>query len=81
MSEFRVKDFVDRLNALGLMLSASRFADGSIRLNQWRAMHYYENEPAIKDIWSAEVAGHEGRILDIARYVELIQARGRSLHS
>ncbi len=81
MSEFKVKDFVDRLNALGLMLSASRFADGSIRLNQWRAMHYYENEPAIKDIWSAEVTGHEGRILDIARYVELIQARSRSLHS
>jgi hypothetical protein len=79
-SEFKAKDFVDSLNALGLMLSATRFADGSIRLNQWRAMHYYENENQIKSIWSNTVTGNDGRIHDIARYVELIQGRARSLH-
>jgi hypothetical protein len=78
--EFKAKDFVDRLNALGLMLSATRFADGSIRLNQWRAMSYYENEAQIKTIWSAAVTGNDARIHDIARYVELIQGRTRSLH-
>lgn len=81
MSEFKVKDFVDRLNALGLMLSATRFADGSIRLNHWRSMNYYENESEIKNIWSSEVTGRDSRILDIARYVELMQARHRSIPS
>lgn len=79
-SDFRAKDFVDRLNALGLMLSATRFADGSLRLNQWRGMNYYENEAKIKAIWSNAVTGNDGRIHDIARYVELIQGRARSLH-
>ncbi len=79
-SEFKPKDFVDRLHALGLMLSATRFADGSIRLNQWRAMNYYENEAQIKNIWSETVSGNDARVHDIARYVELTQGRARSLH-
>ncbi len=79
-SDFKAKDLVDRLSALGLMLSATRFADGSIRLNQWRAMNYYENETQIKSIWSDTVSGNDGRIHDIARYVELTQGLARSRH-
>jgi hypothetical protein len=79
-SEFKAKDFVDRLNALGLMLSATRFADGSIRLNQWRAVNYYENEAQIKTIWSSAMAASDSRMHDITRYVELIQGRARALH-
>jgi hypothetical protein len=44
VSDFKIKDFLDRLNNLGLMLSATRLADGSIRLNQWRRINFYENE-------------------------------------
>jgi len=79
MSDFRIRDFLDRLNALGLMLSATRLADGSIRLNQWRGINFYENEAEIKDVWMSNMAGQDARMQDVARYLELTQTRTRSL--
>ena len=79
MSDFRIRDFLDRLNALGLMLSATRLADGSIRLNQWRGINFYENEAEIKDVWMSNMAGQDTRMQDVARYLELTQSRTRSL--
>ena len=79
MSDFRIRDFLDRLNALGLMLSATRLADGSIRLNQWRGINFYENEAEIKDVWMSNMAGQDSRMQDVARYLELTQSRTRSL--
>ena len=79
MSDFRIRDFLDRLNALGLMLSATRLADGSIRLNQWRGINFYENEAEIKDVWMSNMARQDGRMQDVARYLELTQTRTRSL--
>ncbi|CAL8977882.1 hypothetical protein GJ689_01390 [Rhodoplanes serenus] len=79
MSDFRIRDFLDRLGGLGLMFSATRMADGSIRLNQWRGINYYENEAEIRSIWSASIDGREGRLQDVARYVELTQSRPRTL--
>ena len=67
MSDFRIRDFLDRLNALGLMLSATRLADGSIRLNQWRGINFYENEAEIKNVWMSNMAGQDGRMQDVAR--------------
>jgi hypothetical protein len=81
MSDFRIKDFLDRLNTLGLMLSASRLADGSIRLNQWRGMNFYENEAEINNVWMSNLAGHDARMHDVARYLELTQSRNRSVRS
>jgi hypothetical protein len=81
MSDFRIKDFLDRLNTLGLMLSASRLADGSIRLNQWRGMNFYENEAEINNVWMSNLAGHYTRMHDVARYLELTQGRNRSVRS
>ncbi|MBI5112289.1 MAG: hypothetical protein HZA68_09995 [Rhodovulum sp.] len=79
MSDFRIRDFLDRLGGLGLMFSATRMADGSIRLNQWRGINYYENEAEIRSIWAASIDGREGRLQDVARYVELTQSRPRTL--
>lgn len=81
MSDFRIKDFLDRLGTLGLMFSATRLADGSVRLNQWRSINYYENEAEIRTIWSDSMGGHDGRVQDVARYVELTQNRTRSLNA
>lgn len=81
MADFRIKDFLDRLNDLGLMLSATRLADGSIRLNQWRRINFYENEAEIKNVWMTNMAGHDTRMQDVARYLELTQSRNRSLRS
>ena len=78
MAEFRIKDFLDRLSKLGLMLSATRMADGTIRLNQWRWLSFYENEAEIKGVWDANFNGHETRLQDVARYLELTQRRTRS---
>lgn len=75
MSDFKIKDFLDQLNALGLILSVSRLPDGTIRLNQWRGIKYYENEEEIREIWSSQIAGREARIQDVARYIELTQNR------
>ena len=81
MADFRIKDFLDRLNGLGLMLSATRLADGSIRLNQWLGINFYENEAEIRNVWMSNMAGHDTRVQDVARYLELTQSRGRSLQS
>jgi hypothetical protein len=78
MAEFQIKDFLDRLSKLGLLLSATRMADGSIRLSQWRWLSFYENEAEIKDVWNANLAGHDTRVQDVARYLELTQRRTRS---
>ena len=59
------------------MLSATRMADGSIRLNQWRWLSFYENEAEIKSIWDENLDGNETRIQDVARYLELTQRRTR----
>jgi hypothetical protein len=77
MSEFKIKDFLDRLNDLGLILSASRLADGRIRLSQWRRPNFYENEAKIKDIWTSNLAGQDARVQDVARYLELTQRASR----
>jgi hypothetical protein len=77
MAEFRIKDFLDRLRKLGLMLSATRMADGSIRLSQWRWLSFYDNEAEIKNVWNANLDGDETRVQDVARYLELTQRRIR----
>ena len=77
MSEFKIKDFLDRLNHLGLVLSASRLADGRIRLSQWRRPNFYENEAEIKDFWTSNIAGRDARVQDVARYLELTQRGSR----
>lgn len=81
MGDFKIKDFLDRLHSLGLMLSASRLADGSIRLNQWRNINFYENEAEIKSVWTSSLSGHETRVQDIGRYLELTQRRRRFVPS
>jgi hypothetical protein len=81
MTDFKIKDFLDRMRSLGLMFSASRLADGSIRLNQWRGLNFYENEAEIKNIWMSNIAGHDTRVQDVARYLELTQTRSRSLQA
>jgi hypothetical protein len=78
MAEFRIKDFLDRLSKLGLMLSATRMADGSIRLTHWRWLSFYENEAEIKTVWDVNLNGQENRLQDVARYLELTQRRARS---
>jgi hypothetical protein len=75
MSDFKIKDFLDQLNTLGLMLSVSRLPDGTIRLNQWRGVNYYENEGQIQAVWQAHMVGHDSRLQDVARYIELTQNR------
>ena len=77
MAEFRIKDFLDRLRKLGLMLSATRMADGSIRLSQWRWLSFYDNEAEIKNVWHANLDGDETRVQDVAHYLELTQRRIR----
>lgn len=81
MGDFKIKDFLDRLHSLCLMLSASRLADGSIRLNQWRNINFYENEAEIKSVWTSSLSGHETRVQDIGRYLELTQRRRRFVPS
>ena len=73
-----IKDFLERLSNLGLLLSATRVADGSIRLSQWRWLNFYENEAEIKDVWNANLDGQDTRVQDVARYLELTQRRARS---
>ena len=77
MAEFQIKDFLDRLSNLGLMLSATRMADGSIRLSQWRWLSFYENEAEIKSVCDTSLDGNETRIQDVAHYLALTQRRTR----
>lgn len=69
MSNTDIKGLVERLNSLGLILSAVPLADGSLRLTQWRTVRYYDNESLIKTIWTDAVLSKPGRQQEIAAFI------------
>jgi hypothetical protein len=78
MSNTDIRALVERLNSLGLMLSVIPLADGSLRLNQWRTVRYYDNETLIKTIWSQSVLAKPGRQQEIARFLAPVAAFRRA---
>ena len=54
---------VEELRQLGLVLTVTRLADGTLRLNQWRTIQYWPNAREADKRWSA-VAGDDGDRLD-----------------
>lgn len=69
MSDTDIRGLVERLSSLGLLLSVTPLADGSLRLNQWRTVRYYDNEAQVKTIWSEAVLGKAGRQHEIAKFL------------
>jgi hypothetical protein len=69
MADSDISGLVERLSDLGLILSTTPLADGSLRLNQWRTVRYYDNEALIKTLWSESVVAKPGRAQEIARFL------------
>jgi hypothetical protein len=69
MVEFDVESMIERFKALGLLFSAVRFSDGSLRLFQWKEMSSHENREAIDALWASLPDSPETRE-KIAAFIE-----------
>lgn len=55
MTYKKPKDLVEELSRLGIELTATRLADGTIKLNRWRTIKYWNNVDAAESLWAASV--------------------------
>lgn len=70
MSDLNVALVVQQFKALGLLFSAVRFNDGSLRLFRWKQMTSYENQAAIEALWASCLAESPDKERVIAEFVE-----------
>jgi len=60
---------VKELDSLGLKLTATRRMDGSLALNKWRAINYWENAPEAEALWARHVGDNAEMIAALAEFV------------
>src|SRR3974390_99586 len=50
-----IEALVTEIERLGLRLSATRLADGKVRLNRWRTPDGVINAQQIEDLWASQI--------------------------
>jgi len=63
------RDIVLRLRSAGIALNVTRFADGSVRLNRWRAIEYWSDTEKADELWKATIGDDSERIEAIRSYL------------
>jgi hypothetical protein len=69
MQQFSIEAFISDVERLGLRLSATRLADGKIRLNRWRMPDAVINAQRIEDLWAVQIGESRERLEELARHV------------
>jgi hypothetical protein len=72
-----LRDVITRLESLGLRMNVTRFVDGSVSLNKWRAMHYPANVAEIEALWSETIGDDPARLQQLIACIEDMPAAGR----
>jgi hypothetical protein len=62
-------DVLRDLAKLGIRLSVTRLADGTLRLNCWRTVDYWGNRDAAEKHWSALMAQDPGRVEELKQFL------------
>jgi hypothetical protein len=75
MQFFDVTSFVSRLQEMGLKLTATRLADGSIRINKWKMPEAAERADEIDSLWTSAVGEDQARIDTLAKHLVLSSVR------
>lgn len=69
MSDIDIAWLVKELDELGLKLTATPRLDGSLDLNKWRAMSYWDNADKAEALWAEHVGDDPHTIAAIAAHV------------
>jgi hypothetical protein len=72
MPEFDAVAFVDKLERMGVKLTAIPLADGKLRINRWRMMHAAQNSQQIQDIWTSQIGENQARIDLLAAHLSRV---------
>jgi hypothetical protein len=69
MPQLGVEAFVANIERLGVRLSATRLADGRMRLNRWRTPDAVINAQQIEDLWASQIGDSAERIDELTKYL------------
>jgi hypothetical protein len=69
MPDLDIAWLVKELDSLGLKFTATPRVDGSVRLNKWRAINYWENAPQAEALWAEHVGDKAEVITAITQFV------------
>jgi hypothetical protein len=69
MSGFNIEEFVEKMDHLGMKLTATPLADGSISVNRWRMLQGVENAGKIRDLWTFHVGDNAARMEQLATHL------------
>ncbi len=69
MPDLDIAWLVKELDGLGLKFTATPRIDGSMQLNRWRAMNYWENAPLADALWAEHVGDDTEVIRAITEFV------------
>jgi hypothetical protein len=67
--DFDPEGFVAAVERLGLLLTAVRLADGTVRLNRWRTADAIINAHRIEALWAAQIGENPDRVREVAAYI------------
>jgi hypothetical protein len=78
MPDVDIAWLIKELDSLGLRLSVTPRLDGSLGLNKWRDISYWDNAGRAEALWAEHVGDDPQTIAEIAAHVRSTQARSPS---
>jgi hypothetical protein len=78
MPDVDIAWLVKELDSLGLRLSATPRLDGSLGLNKWRDISYWDNAEKAEALWAEYVGDDPHTLAALAAHVRSAESRPRS---
>jgi len=76
MPDFDVETFVNKLDRMGMKLTAVPLADGKLRVNRWRMLNASEHTQQIQDLWAMQIGNDQERIDLLATHLAKAAPQG-----
>jgi hypothetical protein len=67
--DFDVEAFIDKLDSMGMKLTAIPLADGKLRVSRWCMMKANEHAQQIRDLWTGQIGDDQERIDVLAAHL------------
>ena len=67
--DFDVEAFIEKLDGMGMKLTAIPLADGKLRVSRWCMMKANEHAQQIQDLWSRQIGDDQERIDVLAAHL------------
>ena len=67
--DFDVEAFIDKLDRMGMRLTAIPLADGKLRVSRWCMMKANKHAQQIQDLWARQIGDDQERIDVLAAHL------------